>query len=419
MQPLRDFRHSDWKEMYSARLLVLMIASFLWFAACELAWGEDFARSSAEANSSHEATEQAIERAFEVLAKGTRNYPEHRQCFSCHHQALPLFAFSSATKWQDPSTWNDWRSSSIVEAIRTFSHESFEYKKETMLQGGGVGGKSLTVGYGLWMLDVAGVEPNPTTDAMVEYLLQNQASDGGWDFQSLRPPASSSRAMASAVSLLGLRAYASEVLKVRFSSAALKASAWIDTLESSPIESIDTEELVGRLWIINLLLDWKEAIDYSNIQKDFKMQQARERLLALGTKLRDQLQARQNRDGSWSQTTQMAGDAYATGQALLMLVETSSAIPMSEGKAFHDSSEFSEGIEYLLRTQEADGSWHVVTRSKPVQVYFDNGDPHGKDQFLSMMATSWGSAALANSLSKNTQPLESKRRLMDQQKSGQ
>ena len=36
----------------------------------------------------------------------------------------------------------------------------------------------------------------------------------------------------------------------------------------------------------------------------------------------------------------------------------------------------------LLKTQRGDGSWFVKSRSKPVQVYFDNGDPHERDQFI-------------------------------------
>jgi len=50
---------------------------------------------------------------------------------------------------------------------------------------------------------------------------------------------------------------------------------------------------------------------------------------------------------------------------------------------------------YLLRTQKEDGSWFVKSRSKPIQKFFDSGDPHGKDQFISMAATSWATAALA------------------------
>ena len=57
-----------------------------------------------------------------------------------------------------------------------------------------------------------------------------------------------------------------------------------------------------------------------------------------------------------------------------------------------------KGVEYLLHTQETDGSWHVVTRSKPIQPWFDNGDPHDKDQFISITASGWATAALARSL---------------------
>ncbi len=54
--------------------------------------------------------------------------------------------------------------------------------------------------------------------------------------------------------------------------------------------------------------------------------------------------------------------------------------------------------KFLLTTQHADGSWLVETRVKPVQTYFDNGDPHGKHQFLSTAATAWATAGLAQLL---------------------
>jgi N-acyl-D-amino-acid deacylase len=97
----------------------------------------------------------------------------------------------------------------------------------------------------------------------------------------------------------------------------------------------------------------------------------------------------------------MASDPYATGQALLMLAQ------LDTSHKIHQREQFQRGIRYLLQSQQPDGSWHVVTRSKPVQVYFDNGDPHGKDQFISMMATCWSTAALANFAATGKQPLES------------
>ena len=49
----------------------------------------------------------------------------------------------------------------------------------------------------------------------------------------------------------------------------------------------------------------------------------------------------------------------------------------------------------VARYQRPDGSWHVRSRSKPFQTYFESGFPHGKDQFISMAATGWATTALA------------------------
>jgi N-acyl-D-amino-acid deacylase len=79
------------------------------------------------------------------------------------------------------------------------------------------------------------------------------------------------------------------------------------------------------------------------------------------------------------------GDAYATGTVLLAL--------RGAGVATTDPA-FQKGVNYLVKTQKPDGSWLVETRSKPVQIFFDNGDPGGKSQFISFAATGWATLAL-------------------------
>jgi N-acyl-D-amino-acid deacylase len=64
-----------------------------------------------------------------------------------------------------------------------------------------------------------------------------------------------------------------------------------------------------------------------------------------------------------------------------------------------------KAVAFLLKSQLDDGSWHVKTRAKPVQVFFDNGDPHGKDQFISIAATGWATAALARALASDAGPV--------------
>ena len=46
-------------------------------------------------------------------------------------------------------------------------------------------------------------------------------------------------------------------------------------------------------------------------------------------------------------------------------------------------------------TAKRDFPARVKTRSKPFQVYFESGFPYEKDQWISISATSWATAALA------------------------
>jgi len=52
------------------------------------------------------------------------------------------------------------------------------------------------------------------------------------------------------------------------------------------------------------------------------------------------------------------------------------------------------GVQFLLSTQLADGSWFVPSRAIPIQPYFDAGFPHGSSQFISAAATNWAALAL-------------------------
>jgi len=56
---------------------------------------------------------------------------------------------------------------------------------------------------------------------------------------------------------------------------------------------------------------------------------------------------------------------------------------------------YRRGAGYLLRTQEEDGSWRVVTRSFPFQPYNESGFPHGNDQWISAAGTAWAALALS------------------------
>ena len=98
------------------------------------------------------------------------------------------------------------------------------------------------------------------------------------------------------------------------------------------------------------------------------------------------LAATQRADGGWNQLPEMVSDAYATGQALYALNRRQMAV---------SSPVYQKGVDYLLRTQAPDGSWHVETRAIWLQPYFESGFPYGRDQFISAAGTAWAVMALA------------------------
>src|SRR5882724_11908546 len=83
-----------------------------------------------------------------------------------------------------------------------------------------------------------------------------------------------------------------------------------------------------------------------------------------------ELQAAQTSHGGWSDIPSMESTSYAT-------------------------SAYERGAQFLLSTQQEDGSWHVKTRSLAFQPYFEAGFPHGFDQWISAAGTSWATMALA------------------------
>lgn len=369
------------------KVFVLAVAASLLFQqAGEQALAQD--RSTAFSTTQDQAMDgvldQAIDRATEVIDKGIASYPEHRSCFSCHHQALPLLAKSVGNVHLDTSR-KSFYDDRLTREIFEFTERAFSAKKAVLSAGGDIGGKALTVAYGLWAMDLSGAAASETTQAMVEYLLKTQADDGAWNFHSLRPPAASSRAMTSAVATYGLRSYGPDAVnEQRLRKAYQKSFQWSQQL-GPPLSH---EELIGQVWLEHMLLSELELNE--PIREHDSL---------------DQLWLAQRPDGGWAQTEELSSDAYATGQALTLLAE----LYGDSDKTLHSKAEYKKGIQFLLDSQQPDGSWLVKTRSKPVQVFFDNGDPHGEHQFISMMATSWATAALREYRYHTFDPLDSPR----------
>ena len=326
--------------MRAAYCLYFALAIFLWGVCGTPVYGEPI--------------EQAVENGLRIVQKAARNYPQHRQCFSCHHQTLPMHAMATALEHgfevDQP----------LLQEQDQFTRDSFLERIKGLREGRGIGGAAMTVGYGLWALDVAGVARDETTDAMVSYLLQTQRDDGSWNPPSNRPPLEESSIMATTIAAYYMQQLAPPERQRQVADSTSKARAWLQGAERT-----SQEDRNARLWGLVLLDSDPDEIEAA----------------------RAEVLAAQRADGGFGQLDEMSSDAYATGQALYVLY--------ASGLATADPA-YEQGMQFLLKTQQADGSWHVPTRSKPIQIYFDNGDPYGKDQFISIAATSWAVAALAS-----------------------
>lgn len=300
----------------------------------------------------------AIAKSIPLLEKGARGSLEQRKnCFTCHNQGVPIITLTSAR-----------RRGFAVDAEHLqkqvqFTADFLARNRERYRMGQGQGGQVDTAGYALWTLAVAGWPPDETTAAVAEYFLIHQNDQDHYEPTARRPPSEQSLFTSTYVALRGMLEYGTAEQQPRIAQRFERVRNW---LLNTPAE--DTEDRVFRLRALKLVQASAEVLQLAQVE----------------------LLESQRTDGSWSQLPELAGDAYATSTALLALVQA--------GDLSVDSPPYLRGVNYLLSTQQEDGSWHVVSRSKPFQTYFESGFPHGKDQFISMTASAWATWVLCLTL---------------------
>jgi hypothetical protein len=300
-----------------------------------------------------ESAKLAVLKSLPLLQESGRTFSSRKSCISCHHQSLVEMAVGTARA----------RGLAVNEptaaAERTAALQRLGKNREQILAGGGVT-DDLLPAYALVGLAAEAQAPTATTDALVQFLALRQGQDGSWRTPVYRPPQDASDVTFTALAIRGLRVFAPKGRAAEISARVARARKWLVATTLA-----DTEDGAFRL----LGLRWAEA-NRSEIAG------AVARLLG-----------QQHDDGGWSQLATLKSDAYATGEVLYALHE-GGAIPVEDPA-------YRRGVEFLLRTQLADGSWYVPTRSFPFQPYVETSFPHGPSQFISAAATSWATMALS------------------------
>jgi N-acyl-D-amino-acid deacylase len=302
---------------------------------------------------------RAIDKALPRIEQGAANYTTHRTCFSCHHQAMAILSLSSARQRGFAAEREK------IQKQLDFTLKTFQPIHEQIAKGQGVPGGNTQTGYALFTLDAIRYPADETTRALIEYLLVRQKADGSWPALAKRPPTEGSAFTDTALALRALKIYGpandaddTQERRDRVKKAFEQGRGWLT--ENKPANTEDKVfHLRGLVWAGAARKEIETA--------------------------RDALISEQHEDGSWAQLPELDGDAYATGTVLMAL--------RCAGVATTDRA-YQKGVKYLVKTQKPDGSWFVETRSRPVQVFFDNGDPGGKSQFISFAATGWATLAL-------------------------
>jgi len=216
------------------------------------------------------------------------------------------------------------------------------------------------IAYTLLQLGADNAPADRATDAMVHNLAAQQRQAGNWHVGGIaRPPMEDGDLSRTALAIYGLQHYAPAGRKAEFTERVARAAGWLRSVKPKTTDDL-AMQMLGLKWAGELKTD-RDAV---------------RRLLAL-----------QRNDGGWGQTPNLSTDAYATGLALYALRELGEPVT---GPAYR------HGVEYLLQTQQSDGSWNVRSRVVKLQPYFESGFAHGPDQWISAAATAWATVALSH-----------------------
>ena len=290
----------------------------------------------------------AVSAALGMMEKQSYNFIRIGGCNSCHSQDLPSAAAGYARSRGLPAPPEI---PQLPESMRSSPERLMDL---SVIAAPGVGWQLVDFG-------MNGLPKTAYTDAAVHVIMAMQTPEGHWSTnESLRPPMNVGDFQAAAVCIFAMKHYTPAGSEAVAVEAIQQAVAWLEQAEPQTTQDRAFHAL---------------ALAWANEGTARSKQSARA------------LVAMQRPDGGWSQLPGTESDAYATGQVLFALA---TAAQMASTDPVYQ-----KGVDYLLRTQAADGTWHVKSRAIWLQPYFESGFPYGQDQFISTAGTAWAAMALA------------------------
>jgi ankyrin repeat protein len=297
----------------------------------------------------------AIGKSVSLLQATSTEYFKQSGCVGCHHQPLIGLAVERAAK--NGVAINEAERKAQTAVVKAENQSG----RDMVLQGIFISVDAMA--HAMQHFNEAAYPADEITDSLVSAIASQQRADGAWyGVPVVRPPMEYSTVTRTALSAMALARYPIPARRAEFVERVARARRWLSDAKPN-LEYERSYQLLGLVW---------SGAGSSDI----------ERVAAEVRKL-------QREDGGWGQTKYLKSDAFATALALNAL--------QSAGVSSQDAR-VRRGVDYLLRTQLPDGSWHVASRAPKLQPYFQSGFPHDHDQWISAAATGWAVAALSNAL---------------------
>jgi squalene-hopene/tetraprenyl-beta-curcumene cyclase len=285
---------------------------------------------AAPSDESARSVRQTVERSLDFLDKDAVAWVKKQKCATCHH--VPMMVWSLNEAKHHGYQVNDKSLAEVTEwALVAKNHNSVfpelpldKNKTEPDFLG------PLNLALALGAVRNPDAAQTTARQRLLRHALTRQELDGSWNANSGgRPPVHSTPYTMTAWLLLALPAPADNTADP-FKSQRDKAAAWLNKAEMPD----DNQSLLLRLLVLQRLDQQPQE------QKRF-----RQRLLG-----------RQNTDGGWKQADGLESDAFATGLALYVL---------SQAKASDVREPLLRARQFLVKTQQPDGSWIMKSRSAP------------------------------------------------------
>ena len=318
-----------------------------------------YAAASAWGASPNQIRDSAA-KAVRVIQTSQKTWVAKQTCASCHHSTLPVIALKAAREHGIPVD-EAAAQASLAHTFRMYSNLDRAVQYTHIIDPAGDDGERLAVA------SAAGVRPSVVTAVYARHVAGRQMPDGHWYAFDNRPPQSESRFSVTALALRALQLYGHPSLAADTKARVEKARGWLDSHQPRNTEE-RAYQLFGLMWAGG----------------------DNQRRAALAK----ELIATQQADGGWKSIDGRVSDAYSTGTALIALHDA--------GRVGVTDPAWQRGLEFLLKTQKADGTWYIESRMHPpAQVsppYFETNHPYGHDQFISLMGECWAVTALAAAL---------------------